>query len=178
DFRLGEPVQTGRLRHDPHEGFGTVCVAEDLPQILRADRILKEDMAGREDSADRLHGVAGEGDLPAGFLLDLRRVAMARGRVDAHDPGPLRVLGGGTSIESPGRARNSGMRTMERPWGIARKSRSHESRSAWGVNTRSVTLRRFGWARLTGLPAIESEVTCPTSTFGCRRRSRRSSPPV
>src|SRR5437016_12344156 len=81
DFRLGEPVQTGRLRHDPHEGFGTVCVAEDLPQILRADRILKEDMAGREDSADRLHGVAGEGDLPAGFLLDLRRVAMARGRV-------------------------------------------------------------------------------------------------
>ena len=60
-------------------------------------------MAGREDSADRLHGVAGEGDLPAGFLLDLRRVAMARGRVDAHDPGPLRVLGGGTSIESSGR---------------------------------------------------------------------------
>src|SRR5205823_3285328 len=42
DLRFGEAVQSGRLRHDPHERLLTIGVAVDFPKILCADRIFEE----------------------------------------------------------------------------------------------------------------------------------------
>src|SRR5439155_1716020 len=156
ELGFGVTVQARRLGYDPNERLAMVGFAVDPPEILRRDGILQEGVTCREDSPDRLDGVTREGDLHPGLLLDLGRGSMT----------------------FPARTRNSDIRPIDRPCGIARKRRSHGSRSECGVKVRSVTFRRFGWARPIGLPAIESDVTWATSTFGCRRRSRSNSPPV
>ncbi len=86
DLRLGEAVEAARLLDQPDKRLLAVHAPVDLPEILIGQRLLQEDVRGRQNAAHRLDTSHGEADLRPlpihGQLLeDLGRMPVA-GRLE------------------------------------------------------------------------------------------------